>query len=84
MEKAYAFGEAHNKKKSEQALAATGATVTEVELGGVAVEDIRPKGWTDNGKVLVYVHGGGWTLFSARTMFADAAPMAAATGLRVV
>lgn len=58
-EKVYAAAEAFNKEKAEKALAASGATVTEVEMGGVTVEDIRPHGWTDNGKVLVYVHGGG-------------------------
>lgn len=83
-EEMYKIAEAHNKEKSEQALAASDATVTELQMGGVTVEDIRPQGWKDNGKVLVYVHGGGWCLFSARTTFADAAPMAKASGLRIV
>ena len=83
-EKMYEVAEGANKEKSKKALAASGATVTELEMGGVVVEDIRPHGWTDNGKVLVYVHGGGYCLFSARSTFADAAPMAAATGLRMV
>ena len=83
-EKVYAAAEAFNKEKAEKALAASGATVTEMEMGGVTVEDIRPHGWTDNGKVLVYVHGGGYCLFSARSTFADAAPLAKTSGLRIV
>jgi epsilon-lactone hydrolase len=83
-EKVHDLAEARNKAKAEKALAASHATVTEVQMGGVTVEDIRPRGWKDNGKVLVYVHGGGYTLYSARSTFADAAPMAKATGLRLV
>jgi epsilon-lactone hydrolase len=83
-EKVHDLAEARNKAKAEKSLAASHATVTEVQMGGVTVEDIRPHGWSDNGKVLVYVHGGGYTLYSARSTFADAAPMAKATGLRVV
>ncbi len=29
-------------------------TVAETTLGGVPVLDVRPEGWEDNGKVLVY------------------------------
>jgi epsilon-lactone hydrolase len=83
-EKVHDLAEARNKAKAEKALAASQATVTEVQLGGVTVEDIRPHGWSENGKVVVYVHGGGYTLYSARSTFADAAPMAKATGLRLV
>jgi hypothetical protein len=79
-EKVHDLAEARNKQKAEKALSASHATVTEVPMGGVTVEDIRPHGWNDNGKVLVYVHGGGYTLYSARSTFADAAPMAVATG----
>lgn len=83
-EKVYQAGEARSHDQAGRSLAASHATVTETELGGVTVEDIRPRGWTDNGKVLVYVHGGGYTLFSARSTFPVALPMAKATGLRIV
>jgi epsilon-lactone hydrolase len=83
-EKAYDFAEARNQDMAEQSLAASHATVTEMELGGVTVEDIRPHGWKDNGKVLVFVHGGGYCLYSARSTLAVAVPMAKATGLRTV
>jgi len=83
-EKAYDVAEARNKALAQKSLAASWASVTEAQLGGVTVEDIRPRRWKDNGKVLVYVHGGGYTLFSARSTFPVALPMAKATGLRVV
>lgn len=83
-EKVYEVAEAHNQDKVEKSLAASHATVTEREMGGVGVEDIRPHGWKDNGKVLVFVHGGGYSLFSARSTFPVAVPMAKATGLRLV
>ena len=83
-EKVYDIAEARNKDEAEKSLAASHATVTEVQLGGVTVEDIRPHGWNDNGKVLVYLHGGGYCLFSARSTFPVAVPMAKATGLRIV
>lgn len=33
-------------------------------IGGVPVLDIRPAGWQDTHKAIVYVHGGAYTLFS--------------------
>jgi len=83
-EKVYDVAEARNKDEAEKSLAASHATATEVQMGGVTVEDIRPHGWNDNGKVLVYLHGGGYALFSARSTFPVAVPMAKATGLRIV
>jgi acetyl esterase/lipase len=59
-------------------------TVTEMKLGGVPVLDIKPKNWTDNRKVLVYTHGGAYTLFSAKSTLASSALMAENTGLRVI
>jgi epsilon-lactone hydrolase len=53
-------------------------------LGGVPVIDVRSKNWKDNGKVLVYAHGGAYTLFSARTMLIGSVPVAEVTGLRVI
>ncbi len=82
--KTHDMGEVFNKDKSEKALAASKATATDTKLGGVDVIDIRPQGWKDNGKVLVYVHGGGYCLFSAHSTLAIAVPMVVATGLRVI
>jgi monoterpene epsilon-lactone hydrolase len=83
-DKAYDVAEARNQDMAEKSLAASHATVAETEIGGVTVEDIRPHGWKDNGKVLVFLHGGGYCLFSARSTLGVAVPVAQATGLRIV
>lgn len=54
------------------------------KLGGVPVLDIKPKGWTDNPRVLVYTHGGAYTMYSAHSRLLSAVPMAHDTGLRVL
>jgi acetyl esterase/lipase len=72
------------KPISEEVVARLGTSVEEKLLGGVRILDIKPKGWTDNGKVLVYTHGGAYTLFSADSTLNSSAPVAQATGLRVV
>jgi epsilon-lactone hydrolase len=59
-------------------------TVFRRDLGGVSVLRITPKGWKDNGRRLVYVHGGSQAFLGARGMLAGGAWVAARTGLRVV
>jgi acetyl esterase/lipase len=59
-------------------------TVVKRTLGGVAVLDIKPNGWKDDGKVVVHLHGGAYTFFSARSRLIGSVPAAQATGLRVV
>ena len=54
------------------------------DLGGVSILRITPQGWKDNGKRLVYVHGGSQAFLSAHGMIAGGAWVAARTGLRVV
>lgn len=54
------------------------------QLGKVPVLDIKPKGWQDNPRVLVYTHGGAYTMHSARSRLLSAVPMAHDTGLRVI
>ena len=61
-----------------------GVSVAPRVMGGVPVLDITPRGWRDDGKVLVYVHGGAYTLFSARSTLPSSALAAARTGLRVI
>lgn len=58
--------------------------ITAARLGGIAVLDIRPKGWVDNHRVLVYVHGGGYTFYSAASSMIDTVPVAQETGLRII
>ncbi len=72
------------KEQNDKAVDSNRVTVTETTMGGVPVLDVRPNGWKDNGKVLVYTHGGAYTMFSARSTLKSAAPMSRATGLRVI
>lgn len=58
--------------------------ITETKLGGLQILDIKPKNWKDNGKVLVYTHGGGYTFGSANSTLGSAVLAANATGLRVI
>ena len=58
--------------------------ITETKLGGVNVLDIKPKNWHDNGKVLVYTHGGAYTLLSANSTLSSSVLAADATSLRVI
>lgn len=53
-------------------------------IGGVPVIDIKPKGWTDNGKVLIYTHGGAYVLFSSRTTLMGSVPVADRLSIRVI
>ena len=61
-----------------------GATVIDTMIGGVPVLDIRPKGWSDDGRLIVYIHGGAFTLFSARSMAGLGALVADAAGMRMI
>ncbi len=58
--------------------------LTEMNFGGVPVLEIKPKGWQDNGKVLVFTHGGGYTMQSALSSFPQGGLTAQATGMRVI
>ena len=58
--------------------------VSAIDLGGTLVLDIKPKGWKDNGKVLVYTHGGAYVLFSAMSTIGISGIVAQATGIRVI
>ncbi len=71
-------------ERSEKAIADNKVTVTKAKLGGVPVIDIRPENWTDNGKLLVYTHGGGYFAFSAYSTLGSSAKMTRVTGLRVI
>ena len=82
--KTYDAIELDQKKPNSQAVIANHVTINATKLGGVPVLDIRPKDWQDNHKILVYLHGGGYTIFSARSTLITSAPICRATGLRVI
>ena len=76
--------EATLKEGGDKAITANNVTVIKANLGGTPVLDIRPENWTDNGKVLVYTHGGAYTLFSAHSTLGNSAAMSRTSGLRVI
>jgi acetyl esterase/lipase len=58
--------------------------ILEIMLDGVQVLDIKPQNWMDNGKVLVYTHGGGYTFGSAISTLGSPVLTSNVTGLRVM
>jgi epsilon-lactone hydrolase len=83
-EKMYRDNEAKSLPRSEAIVKQLGSLVTEEKLGGVSAIEVRPKGYKDDGSVLIYVHGGGFILGSAKSSLADAATTAQMTGKRVI
>lgn len=63
---------------------ALGVSVEEDVIGGVPVLRIRPPGYTPRNRALIYAHGGGYVLFSARTSLTVPALMAVASGDEVI
>jgi monoterpene epsilon-lactone hydrolase len=59
-------------------------TLEDRVLDGVPVVEIRPRDWTDNGTVLVYVHGGAFVQGTARSNLITPVLAADTTGLRVI
>jgi acetyl esterase/lipase len=59
-------------------------TTTDLKLGDVPVVSVAPENWTDDGRALIYVHGGGFTAMSAHSSLFTSALMAARTGLKVI
>lgn len=82
--KLQAWAEADGKAKSEPLLKRYAHTVIEGKLGGVPILDVRSKGWKDNGKALVYTHGGAHVMYSAASMLGRAVVAAHSTDLRVI
>lgn len=76
--------EAAAEAGAQQAIERNKVIVTATTLAGVPVLDIRPEGWKDDGKVIVFAHGGAYTMNSARSGLPHAAPMARLSGRRVV
>jgi monoterpene epsilon-lactone hydrolase len=59
-------------------------TLLVTAYGGVPVVDIRPEGWLDDGKLLVYVHGGAYVSGSAESSLNCTLPLASETQRRIV
>lgn len=61
-----------------------GVTIVEKRFGGVKAIELTPRGWQEDGKRLVYAHGGAYTLFTARSTLISSSVAATATGIRVI
>jgi monoterpene epsilon-lactone hydrolase len=82
--KVQAWAEADGKAKSEPLVKRYQPFVQQGELGGVPVLEVRPKDWKDNGKAIVYTHGGAYVMYSAASMLGRSAVAAHESGLRVI
>ena len=69
---------------SNAVVAKLGASVRDDQIGGVPVVRIFPAGYKPNGYTLIYLHGGGYTRFSAHSRLGPPALVAAATGDEVI
>jgi monoterpene epsilon-lactone hydrolase len=82
--KLQAWADADGKARSEPLLRRYEHSVEAGQLGGVPILDVRPKDWKDNGKALVYTHGGAHIMYSAASMLGRAVVAAHTTGLRII
>lgn len=68
----------------EQVAAREQVSLKEMTLGGVPVLEIRPKTMKDTLRVIVYTHGGAYTMASARSRLLAMPSLANATGMRII
>jgi monoterpene epsilon-lactone hydrolase len=68
----------------EQVAAREQVSLKDMTLGGVPVLEIRPKVVKDTRRVIVYTHGGAYTMSSARSRLLAMPALANATGMRIV
>ena len=59
-------------------------TVTEDQIAGIPVLRLRPAAYKPGIQLLIYLHGGGYTSFSARSSLSTPSLVATATGYEVV
>ncbi len=59
-------------------------TVTDDQIAGVPVLRLRPAGYKPDGRVLIYLHGGGYTSFSTHSSLSNPSLVATATGDEVI
>ncbi len=73
-----------NIQKNEAIIEEYQPTIEKFTINGVPVIDIKPKDWTNNGKVLVYLHGGGYTIYDADKYLYAVVPLADQSGFRII
>ena len=80
----YQANEQRSLTVAAAALKTYGSAAADRIMAGTPTVEVRPRGYKDDGSVLIYVHGGGFISGSARSNILGAAIMADATGRRVV
>ncbi|RLD10607.1 MAG: alpha/beta hydrolase [Chlamydiae bacterium] len=55
-----------------------------LNLNGVPAVEITPAGWKANGKIIIYIHGGAYTLSSSEASLVNSAPLAHKTKTRII
>ena len=68
----------------ERVAAREQVSLKDMTLGGVPVLEIRPKNMKDTLRVIVYTHGGAYTMASARSRLLAMPSLANATGMRII
>jgi len=61
-----------------------GVKTDDFHIAGVGVMEVLPKNYHDNHKILIYIHGGAYTFFSARSSLVSATLAANYTHLRTI
>ena len=79
-----AYSLAEQATDNSELLARYKPQIRKISLGTVPALDIRPHGYSDNGKVVIYFHGGAYTFNSANSSLVSGVPLADASGLRVL
>src|SRR5258708_5300925 len=74
--RAWEAAEAASESKVQATLQRYEPKVDKRKIGGVPVLDIKPKGWKTNSKVLVHLHGGAYTFYSAHSRLPSSVPTA--------
>lgn len=76
--------EKSTRENNEKLVEKFEATVTEITIGDVKALDIKPKNWDKSRNIVIYFHGGAYTLFSAHTSLNNILPLADVTNLRFI
>lgn len=58
--------------------------VDTIFVNGIRAIDVKPKGYVESDKVLLYIHGGAYVFFNAEVTLASSVPLADLTGLRII
>lgn len=73
-----------NKKDIDKLLATYHPKLVNRNIAGVPVIDVYPAQWKDNHKVVIYLHGGAYTLGNAYSSLITAVPMANDSNLHII